>query len=133
MNITILINHKKLDKQYINAISEYEKRLSRYCKIKYICTTNSDQINKYNTKDAYHILIDYSVNSMDSVELSKKINEIGLYHNSNIIFYINVNNIKYDEKLSVSQMDMSCDLLTTVMFEQIYRSYRILNNEPYHK
>ena len=77
---------------------------------------------------------------MDSVELSKKINSLGITGESHIIFIIggslglheNVSK-RSDFKLSFSKMTFPHQLMRVVLLEQIYRSYRIINNEPYHK
>ncbi|MCU6794273.1 23S rRNA (pseudouridine(1915)-N(3))-methyltransferase RlmH [Paenibacillus sp. WQ 127069] len=52
---------------------------------------------------------------------------------SNGTAIVGSSNIRYDETLTLSQMEMDFGLKTTILFEQVYRAYRIINNHPYHK
>lgn len=61
--------------------------------------------------------------------MSTKINALDISGNSDVAFIIGAE-ISYDEKLAICPMDMD---LGTVLYEQIYRRYRILNNQAYHK
>ena len=77
---------------------------------------------------------------LDSVELSQKIEELGVKGVSHIVFVIGgslglSDNVlkRADYKLSFSKMTFPHQLMRVILLEQIYRSYRIVNNEPYHK
>ncbi|MEK4259394.1 MULTISPECIES: 23S rRNA (pseudouridine(1915)-N(3))-methyltransferase RlmH [unclassified Paenibacillus] len=52
---------------------------------------------------------------------------------SDVSIIVGTSNLQYDETLTLSQMEMDFGLKTTILFEQVYRAYRIINNHPYHK
>ena len=156
MKITLLVVGKIKEKFYVEAIEEYKKRLSRYCKIEIIESADEktpdhasevqeeqirqkedERIVKYLTEtDAYRIILAIDGKMLDSVELS----ELGVSGKSHIVFVIGgslglcreVQRLA-DYKLSFSKMTFPHQLMRIILLEQIYRSYRILNHEPYHK
>lgn len=159
MKITLLTVGKVKEKFYTEAIAEYSKRLSRYCKLniievadeKTIENSSETEINLIKEKEAerilkhipdnaYVITLEILGKQLDSIELSKKINSLGISGESNIIFIIGgslglhslVAN-RADFKLSFSKMTFPHQLMRVILLEQIYRAYRIINNEPYHK
>jgi 23S rRNA (pseudouridine1915-N3)-methyltransferase len=81
----------------------------------------------------YKILVSVLGISVTSEELAEKINHIGITGKSDVTIIIGEDNLPHDELLAISKMEMDLGIKTLIMFEQIYRSYRILNNEPYHK
>jgi len=149
--IKIICIGKIKESFYREALEEYLKRLSKYTKIEIIELPdfNYDKektikeesnliISKLNHND-YKILLDINGNMLDSIELSKKIND-SLINNSNITFIIGgsygVNEElrnKVDYKLSFSKLTFPHQLFRVVLLEQIYRSFKIINNEEYHK
>ena len=158
MKITILCVGKIKEKFYRDAIAEYSKRLSRYCKLDIIevAENASDTVeNQIREKEAERILtrldkeakegayifaLAIDGKELDSVELSKKIENLGTSGISQIVFLIggslgmSENLLKRaDCKLSFSKMTFPHQLMRVVLLEQIYRSYRIMNGEPYHK
>lgn len=150
MNITIHSFTKDHPSYYKEGRKEYEKRLSRYCKIKYIAYKNEKQqakaIEKLNQiscdagKDAViFVTSGESLSSMDSPALASYIEEKGIQGVSNLHFLVgfsmeNFPDISDDATLlSVSNMTIPADLLSLILEEQIYRAYRIINKEPYHK
>lgn len=159
MKITILTVGKIKEKFYTEAINEYSKRLSRYCKLDVVqvadektaenCSDNeinivkqkeAERLLKYIPDDAYVITLEINGKNLDSVELANKIDELGITGTSHIIFVIggslglhqSVSN-RANFKLSFSRMTFPHQLMRVVLLEQIYRSYRIINNQPYHK
>ena len=90
-------------------------------------------------KSDYKILLDINGNELDSVSFAKKINDT-LTVNSNITFIIGgsfgvldeLRNI-VDYRLSFSKMTFPHQLFRVILLEQIYRAYKINNNEEYHK
>lgn len=137
MNFKIYVIGDIKDKFYKEAIKEYDKRLSRYCKIKIIKLKNADTLKKELSTKTYVILISTAGQLLSSVELANKINELGVRGKSDVsIIYVD-NGISIDiepnEHISLSKMSMDIGLATTIIYEQIYRAYRILNNQPYHK
>ena len=159
MKITILCEGKIKEKFYRDAIAEYEKRLSRYCKLeivevadektpdnasdlveKQIKEKEAGRMEKYLQGDAYVIALAIEGKQVDSVELSKKVEQLGVSGVSHIIFVIggslgmsDVILKRADYLLSFSKMTFPHQLMRVILLEQVYRSYRIINHEPYHK
>lgn len=143
----------KIKEKYLNdAIDEYIKRLSKYIKIeiiecndynssniKIVLEKEKQQIDKYIGEKDYLITLDIEGNKLNSIELSKKIDNIYL-NNPNITFVIGgsygihtaIKN-RSNYSLSFSDLTFPHQLFRVMVLEQIYRSYRILNNESYHK
>lgn len=159
MKITILCVGKIKEKFYRDAIAEYEKRLSRYCKLEIIEVADektpdnaseqverqikdkeAERMEKYLLTDAYVIALAIEGKQLDSVELSEKIERLGVSGTSHIIFVIGgslgmADSVlkRADLLLSFSKMTFPHQLMRVVLLEQVYRSYRIMNHEPYHK
>lgn len=133
MNFKIYILGGKIDKFYLDAIKEYEKRLSRYCKIQLIEVKSKEQLLKKLSERTYKILLSVKGKNISSEELAVKLNAYATSSNSDISIIIGDIDMECDEKIALSFMEMNAGLEATIMFEQIYRAYRILNNEPYHK
>lgn len=158
MKITILCVGKIKEKFYVDAIAEYSKRLSRYCdltitevmdektkeqasdnEIEIVKVKEGEKLEKH-IKDGYVICLAIEGKQMDSVELSDKIKQLGVSGQSHIYFIIGGSLglskkilDRADYKLSFSKMTFPHQLMRVILLEQIYRSYRIMNNEPYHK
>ena len=159
MKITVLTVGKIKEKFYTAAIDEYSKRLSRYCKLNIIqvadektienSTENEmdiikakegERILKNIPDDAFVITLEINGKMLDSEELADKINKLGIMGESHIVFvfggslglHLDFSKRAYF-KLSFSKMTFPHQLMRVILLEQIYRSYRIINNEPYHK
>jgi len=159
MNITVICVGKIKEKFYRDAIDEYIKRLSKFCRLSIIevddeeagQNLNDNQCNIVKNKEGERILRKIPVNSYvftleieglkyDSVSFSKKINKLCIEGNSNIVFIIggslglsdNVKDVA-NSKISFSDMTFPHQLMRVILLEQIYRSFKIINNEPYHK
>ena len=159
MNITILCVGQIKEKYFRDAIAEYQKRLSRYCKLQMIEV--ADEKTKENTSEAENDLIrkkegerllkhikdsDYCITleidgrMLTSEGLSKEIDRLGLAGKSSLVFVIG-GSIgldtavlkRSDYALSFSKMTFPHQLMRVILLEQIYRSYRIMRGEPYHK
>jgi 23S rRNA (pseudouridine1915-N3)-methyltransferase len=137
----------KIKEQYLNEmIDDYKKRISKYHKLEIIelkDTNNLEEeatnINKYISSQDYIISLDIEGKQIDSIELSKLIDET-FNHNSTITFIIGSSNglsstikEKSNLRLSFSKMTFPHGLFRAMLLEQIYRSFKILNNETYHK
>jgi len=159
MKITVLCVGKIKEKFYVQALLEYQKRLSRYCDIEIIevadektkenASENEIQIvkdkegermSKHIKEDSYVIALAINGKMLDSVELSSKIERLGIQGTSHITFIIGgslglSDTIlkKADYLLSFSAMTFPHQLMRVILLEQVYRSYRIMHNEPYHK
>lgn len=159
MKITILTVGKIKEKYFTAAIAEYTKRLSRYCKLEVIEVADEktpdnaseheedlirakegDRLKKYIKNGAYIISLAIQGKQTTSEGFAEKIHNLGLKGESHIIFIIggsigidqNILN-NSDELLSFSKMTFPHQLMRVVLLEQIYRAYRIINGEPYHK
>lgn len=133
MNFTVYVVQKKIEKFYLEAIGEYEKRLGRYCKIALIPVKNEAILLKKLSEKSYVIKIVNDGERLSSESLAEKIESYGLSSNSDISFIVGPAEINSDESLCISPMDMDPGLESAVLFEQIYRGYRIISGEPYHK
>jgi len=143
----------KLKENYLkDAIAEYSKRLSKYTNLEIIeipdesyedidkvIKIEGEKIQKHlNSKD-YIITLEIEGKQLSSEEFSSKIDNIFL-ENSNITFVIggsyglsNFIKEKANYKLSFSKMTFPHQLFRVLLLEQIYRAYKIINNEKYHK
>ncbi len=159
MNITLITVGKIKEKYYRDAIDEYAKRLSRYCKLDIVEVADEKtpdnasetvelqikekeaaRIMKYVKDDTYLIALAIEGKKLDSVQFADKLEQLGVQGNSNIAFVIGGSlglhptvMKRADFKLSFSDMTFPHQLMRVVLLEQIYRCYRIINGEPYHK
>lgn len=159
MNVKILCVGKIKEKFYKDAISEYSKRLSKYCSLDIVEVpdektsenASDNEINIVKDKEGERILKhlkdrDFVISlaiegaQKDSVIFSKHIENLGISGKSSIVFIIGgslglSNEVlkRSDELLSFSKMTFPHQLMRVVLLEQIYRAMRIMNNEPYHK
>lgn len=137
------------EKFFKDAVDEYLKRLSKYTKLDLIevddisngdiLKSESELILKHINDKDYVITLEIEGNDLSSIELAKKI-ESTLIVNSNITFIIGGSlglheSIKKrsNYKLSFSKMTFPHQLFRVILLEQIYRSFKIINNETYHK
>lgn len=159
MKIT-LITVGKIKEHYLKeAIAEYSKRLSKYCKLEIIevadektpdnasevvedsiRTKEAERILKYVKDDAYVVTLEIGGKQLSSEELADKIDKLGIQGTSHIIFIIGGSIglgkevlTKSNYALSFSKMTFPHQLMRVILLEQVYRSYRIINGEPYHK
>ncbi len=158
MKITCVVVGKIKEKYFTDAIKEYSKRLSRYCKLEIVELADEktpdgaseaeevairekegERILKALKDDAYVIALAIEGKMLDSVELSQKIDRLGVSGTSHIAFVIGGSlglapavMKRADYALSFSRMTLPHQLMRVVLLEQLYRSYRILTNEPYH-
>ncbi len=159
MKITVISVGKVKEKFYRDAICEYEKRLSRYCKFQIVevadekttdraSTTEEEQIKEkeadrilsYVKEDAFVITLEIAGKKLDSVEFARLLEQKGVYGVSHIQFVIGGSlglhkkvSDRSDYKLSFSDMTFPHQLMRVILSEQIYRAYRIISGEPYHK
>ena len=143
--IKILCIGKIKESFYQDAIKEYMKRLSKYHKviIEELPDSNKQKeeellLKKINTKD-YNIVLDIEGKMLNSIELSNHIDKT-FQMKSNITFIIGgsdglTEKVKEiaDFKLSFSKLTFPHQLFRLILLEKIYRSFKILNHETYHK
>ncbi|MBO0526540.1 23S rRNA (pseudouridine(1915)-N(3))-methyltransferase RlmH [Clostridium botulinum] len=159
MNISIISVGKIKEKFLKSAIDEYSKRLSKYCKLNIIEVTDEKTPDNASLKEeniikekegnlilkhikdtSFVIALDLKGKSITSEEFSNLIEDCRLTGNSTITFAIGgslglseqvLSRANY--KLSFSKMTFPHQLFRVMLLEQIYRAFRILCKEPYHK
>lgn len=159
MKITVICVGKIKEKFFSMAIDEYSKRLSRYCRleiielqdektpdgasdtqIRQIKEKEGDRILNSIKDDSYVISLAIEGKKMDSVAFADLLEKAAINGISHITFIIG-GSLGLDERvlnrsdrlLSFSDMTFPHQLMRVILLEQIYRCYRIINNEPYHK
>jgi 23S rRNA (pseudouridine1915-N3)-methyltransferase len=159
MNITVVCVGKIKESFYRDAIAEYSKRLSKYCRYSIvevsdeetpenasaleeekIKRTEGERILKKLPNNAYVIALAIDGNRKDSVKFSKDLSALFLDGKSEIAFVIGGSLglsdevlKRADERLSFSDMTFPHQLMRVILSEQIYRAFRIMKGEPYHK
>ena len=137
----------KIKENYLNAlIDDYLKRISKYHKLKIIEVKDNDNLNietnnllkVINSKD-YNIALSINGKSFNSIDLAHHIDNLFIY-NSTLSFIIGGSNGLSDDVLNICKEQISFSNLTYphglfrgILLEQIYRSFKINNNENYHK
>ena len=143
--IRIICVGKVKEKFYRDAIDEYMKRLSKYHKIVIDEVSDSNIkeegdliLRRIQDKD-YLVVLDIKGKEMDSINFSRFM-DTSLMHYANITFVIGGSNGVDDrikncanERISFSKMTFPHQLFRIILLEQIYRGFRILSNESYHK
>lgn len=125
MKIKIFIENKIKSEFVKDATSEYMKRISKFAKVEFL------PINKYSGTDA--IKISHTGSDIDSPGLSNLFIDT-MMNSSDINFILTDDNTypsSYDIKLT--SLTLSPDVEVTLLLEQIYRAFKIMNNETYHK
>lgn len=159
MRITIVCVGKIKEDFYRKAVSEYEKRLSKYCRLEImevqdektpdhagaameeqIKEKEASRILKCLKEDAYTYTLEICGEKPDSVAFAKQMEQLGIQGKSHIQFVIGGSlglhqsvSKAADRALSFSAMTFPHQLMRVILLEQIYRSYRIIMGEPYHK
>lgn len=159
MRITVICVGKIKEDFYRKAVSEYEKRLGRYCKLEIIEVQDEKtpdnaspameeqikekeavRILKHIKEDAYVITLEIHGANPDSVSFSNQLNQLAVQGKSHIQFIIGGSlGLHYSvssaahQAISFSNMTFPHQLMRVILLEQIYRGYRIMKGEPYHK
>ncbi len=158
LRVNIVCVGKVKESFFRDAIQEYQKRLSRYCSLNIIEVpdekipdNSSDKLDEtikikegssiisHLVPNSYNIALDLGGKELDSIELSDYIDNLSI-SNSSITFIIGGSLglskevlDKCDSKLSFSKLTFPHQLIRIFLLEQIYRSFKIINNEKYHK
>lgn len=159
MKITIISVGKIKEKYLKDAIAEYAKRLSKYCKLELIEVADEktpdhaseivetqirdkegERIAKFIKPDSFVIALAIDGAMLSSEQFASKINTLGINGQSHLTFVIGGSIglsqsvlSRADYSLSFSKMTFPHQLMRVILLEQIYRSYRIIQGEPYHK
>lgn len=159
MRITLVTVGKIKEKYLRDAVGEYVKRLGKYCKLEIIEVADEktqeraseteetavrskegERILKHVKEDAYVITLEIQGKQISSEEFADKIEELGVQGKSHVVFIIGGSiglgmevMKRSDYALSFSGMTFPHQLMRVILLEQIYRGFRIINGEPYHK
>ncbi len=159
MKIDIIAVGRIKEKHFRDAVDEYAKRLSKYVKLNIIevkdektsegasareneivLAAEGERLKRYIDDDAVLIPLCIEGKELSSEELAAKISDYEMNGESHLQFVIGGSlgmdesiKEKGDIRLSFSKMTFPHQLMRVVLLEQIYRAYRIKNNEPYHK
>ena len=159
MNINIICVGKLKEKYLRDASAEYEKRLSRYCRVQIrelkearlaenaspaeeeaVKTEEGKSILKALSSSSSVIVLDIGGKELSSDQLAEKIGSLATTGESTVDFIIGGSlglseevKKRADFRLSFSPMTFPHQLMRVILLEQIYRSFKILRKEPYHK
>lgn len=159
MNITILAVGKLKEKYFIQGIGEYAKRLGPYAKVtiievpdekapenlsaaevEQVKQAEGERLLKKLPANAFVIALAIEGKQMPSEDFAEKIRELATYGHSDIAFIIGGSNGLSDEilrrsdfQLSFSKFTFPHQLMRLILIEQIYRAFKIMRGEPYHK
>ena len=156
MNIKVVAVGKIKESFTKSAIAEFEKRLTPYCSFSVVevgaeAILDDKAYEKYMVKegekilsqiksDAYVITLEILGKSLNSENFAQKINEITHGGNNEIVFVIGGANglskavsDRANFKLSISKMTFTHQMVRLILIEQIYRAFKILNGENYHR
>ena len=144
---------------YKKAVSEYAKRLGRYCRLEIIEVSDEKtpedagpvmeeqikereaaRILKHVKEDAYVFTLEITGSQPDSLAFSRMLSRLTIQGKSHFQFIIGGSlglhksvSLAANQAVSFSNMTFPHQLMRVILLEQIYRSYRIMNGEPYHK
>lgn len=159
MKITILTVGRIKEKFFSDAISEYSKRLSKYCSLEIVQVADektpdgasevlNEQIREKEgerllskiKETSFVVTLEIEGKMLDSVELAEMLEEKMVQGESHLIFVIGGSlglskavRKRADKTLSFSKMTFPHQLMRVILLEQLYRSFRIIKGEPYHK
>ena len=159
MKITIICVGKLKEDFYKKAVSEYAKRLGRYCRLEIIEVADEKtpedagpvmeeqikereaaRILKHVKEDAYVFTLEITGSQPDSLAFSRMLSRLTIQGKSHFQFIIGGSlglhksvSLAANQAVSFSNMTFPHQLMRVILLEQIYRSYRIMNGEPCHK
>ena len=159
MNIQIICIGKLKEKYWTDAIAEYSKRLSRYCTLEIIELKEARLPDKASPADeenvkleegrsilkaikdgTYVVTLEILGKQLTSPELADKIQTLSIEGKSNVAFIIGGSlglsaevSRRADYKLSFSKMTFPHQMMRVILLEQVYRGFKIIKNEAYHK
>ncbi len=159
MKITVIAVGRVKEKFYREALAEYAKRLGRYCKLEIVEVEDektpdragaaveqlirkkeAERILKHIREDACVITLEILGKEYDSEQFASELERMAIQGISHIQFIIGGSlglheeiKKKADQAVSFSKMTFPHQLMRVILLEQIYRGYRIIHREPYHK
>jgi 23S rRNA (pseudouridine1915-N3)-methyltransferase len=159
LKITVACVGRVKEKYLRDGIAEYEKRLQNYCRIGF-CEVSDEPTREGASPredmavkqkegsrllsvipgDAFVIALDRKGESLDSVSFARKMEDLAVSGRSHLVFVIGGSLglspevlKRADYRLSFSRMTFPHQLMRLILLEQIYRCFRIIRGEPYHK
>lgn len=159
MNVTIVCIGKLKERYWTDAVQEYSKRLSKYCTLLInelkeekapdnpsnaeeiaVREAEGKSILKQIKNEAYVIALEIQGKELTSEALSDKMKMLGIEGKSDVVFVIGgsiglSNEVlsRADFRLSFSKMTFPHQMMRVILLEQIYRGFKIMKNEKYHK
>lgn len=159
MKITVIAVGRVKEKFYREALAEYGKRLGRYCKLEIVEVEDektpdkataaveqlirkkeAERILKHIREDAWVVTLEILGREYDSEQFASELEKLAIQGISHIQFIIGGSlglheeiRKKADQAVSFSKMTFPHQLMRVILLEQIYRGYRIIYREPYHK
>lgn len=135
MNIVVYYEKDKgMPDFYKASAAEYEKRLSRYCKLKKVAVSKVQQIKNVGKDGVYTFSVTPSAPSISSEALSERMETLAVSGYSTLQLVLGTYDaVAFDDAFSLSGVSSSPGLDVTVLLEQVYRGFRIMRGEPYHK
>ena len=159
MDIKVLCVGKLKESYWTEAMSEYSKRLGKYCSLGIIEVkeekagdnpSNAEELaivgaegrrlGNMSKEGSYRIALDIKGKALSSEELAVKMEDLRLQGRSSVEFFIGGSLGLSSEvlegadlRLSFSKLTFPHQMMRVILLEQIYRSFRIARNEPYHK
>ena len=140
LEITVVCVGNLKEKYFTEACAEYSKRLSAFCKLKVVELKDGAPIIPHLPPRARKVALCVEGKQLSSEELADYIEKLPNSGVSELCFVIGAfdglsEEVKAccDMRLSFSKMTFPHQLMRVVLLEQIYRAYRIINGEPYHK
>ncbi len=159
MNVNVVCIGKLKEKYWTEAIAEYSKRLGRYCRLNIIelkeerLPENASAADEENVRvaegrsilkalaaDSYVIALDVKGKQLSSEQLADKLDELAVSGRSTVDLIIGGSlglsaevRQRADFRLSFSAMTFPHQMMRVILLEQIYRSFKIIRKEPYHK
>jgi 23S rRNA (pseudouridine1915-N3)-methyltransferase len=159
MNISVICIGKLKERYWTEAVQEYGRRLSKYCTLSInelkeeklpdnasaaeetaVKEAEGRSILKQVRKDAYAVALEIRGKELNSEELSEKIEALGISGKSDLVFVIGGSLglsedvlERADFRLSFSKMTFPHQMMRVVLLEQLYRAFKIMRNEVYHK
>ena len=147
MNITLICVGKLKEEYWRQAQEEYAKRLTRYGTLQVVEVRERDDIEKEGEdilkrigEEDYLIALEIQGKALDSVNLSRHLEALSIQGKSSITFVIGgslglskVVLERADLRLSFSKLTFPHQMIRIFLLEQIYRSYKIMKGEVYHK
>lgn len=159
LRVRLICVGKMKEKFYIDAVSEYKKRLTAYCKFEIVelderrlpeqpslkeiesaLEREAIEIERNIPKDAFVIAMCVGAKQLKSEELANKLNSLAVSGRGAVCFLIGGSygmsegiKTRADMRLGMSEMTFPHHLARVMLTEQIYRSFKIIEGSKYHK